>query len=119
MSFLCFCALNLLTLYAVVFEISNYLPDSLVPRYEQLRETLVSWLATLGIVRSPESVSSSSEASHARKAFNDAEKKLNDLKSDREQKENDLKKIFSVDGFGNQGEWKKLDGFCSDLESGE
>jgi protein kinase C substrate 80K-H len=41
------------------------------------------------------------------------------LKNEKEQKENDVKKIFSVDGFGKQGEWKKLDGTCLEKESGE
>lgn len=103
----------------VVFEVSNYLPDSLVPGYEQFRDTVVSWLSKLGIVRSPSSNSSTSESSRARQAFHDAERKFNDMKNEKEQKEGDVKKIFSVDGFGKQGEWKKLDGTCLETESGE
>lgn len=110
---------NLLNpVFAVVFEISNYLPDSLVPAYEQSRDILMSWLTKLGIARSP-APSSSSESSRARQAFYDAERELNDLNSEKEQKERDLNKIFTVDGFGNQGEWKKLDGTCLEIESGE
>jgi protein kinase C substrate 80K-H len=75
-------------------------------------------LTKLGIARSP-APSSSSESSRARQAFYDAERELNDLNSEKEQKERDLNKIFTVDGFGNQGEWKKLDGTCLEIESGE
>jgi protein kinase C substrate 80K-H len=103
---------------SILFEISNYLPDSLVPAYEQSRDILMSWLTKLGIARSP-APSSSSESSRARQAFYDAERELNDLNSEKEQKERDLNKIFTVDGFGNQGEWKKLDGTCLEIESGD
>ena len=55
----------------------------------------------------------------ARKAFNDAE---HDLKLTREEKrkaQNDLADLFDPEGFGAQGEWKKLHGTCIDKEVGE
>ena len=73
----------------------------------------------LGISRDSTPNSTSSESSRTRQAFLDAERQLNDMKTEREQKERDLNKIFTVDGFGNQGEWKKLDGTCLETESGE
>lgn len=33
----------------LVFEITAYLPDSLVPRYISLRDTVLSWLKSFGI----------------------------------------------------------------------
>lgn len=102
-----------------MFELSNYLPDSILPAYEELRDTLVSWLSKLGIVRTPSADSTSTESSRTRQAFNDAEKELSSLRSELEQKRADVKDIFDVEGFGQEGEWKKLDGTCLEKESGE
>jgi len=102
-----------------VFELSNYLPDSVLPAYEELRDTLVSWLSKLGIVRTPSAGSTSTESSHTRQAFHDAENELSRLRSELEQKQADVKDVFDVEGFGRDGEWKKLDGTCLEKESGE
>jgi protein kinase C substrate 80K-H len=36
---------------AEVFDLMSYLPDSFIPQYEEVRDTLLSWLKKLGIVR--------------------------------------------------------------------
>lgn len=41
----------------VVFDLSSYLPDSLVPQYETLRDAVVSFLETIGIAKGIESAS--------------------------------------------------------------
>lgn len=40
-----------------VFDLSSYLPDSLVPQYEALRDAVVSFLETIGIAKGIESAS--------------------------------------------------------------
>ena len=34
-----------------MFELVNYLPDAIVPQYEDFRDTVLGWLENLGIVR--------------------------------------------------------------------
>jgi hypothetical protein len=33
-----------------VFDLMSYLPDSFIPRYEEIRDTLLSWLKKFGIL---------------------------------------------------------------------
>lgn len=40
-----------LTTVLPVFDLASYLPDSIVPQYEEFKETLVSWLQGLGIIK--------------------------------------------------------------------
>jgi len=104
--------------YASVFELASYLPDSLLPAYEDVKDTLVTWLSKLGIVRSS-SDSSAADSSRARQALQDAENALRDMKNDRETKASTAAKIFEATGFGKKGEWKKLDGECFEKNTGE
>ncbi|KAJ7367858.1 glucosidase II beta subunit-like-domain-containing protein [Mycena albidolilacea] len=100
-----------------LFNVRSYLPDSLIPQYEGLRETLLSWLEVVGIAGSD--AEKSTDSSKARQAFNDAEAALNRVKKDKKTAEEDLDEIFNVQGFGAEGEWKKLDGSCLALDTGE
>ncbi|KIK65747.1 hypothetical protein GYMLUDRAFT_158799 [Collybiopsis luxurians FD-317 M1] len=100
-----------------VFDIASYLPDSIVPQYEEFKETLVSWLVTLGIIRGE--TASSTDTSRSRQALTDAENHLNKLKKEKENAENDLKEIFNIHGYGYEGEWKKLDNTCLKKEIGD
>jgi protein kinase C substrate 80K-H len=59
------------------------------------------------------------DSSKARQAFNDAEAALNRAKEDKKIAEEDLDEIFNIQGFGAEGEWKKLDGTCLELDTGE
>lgn len=36
--------------YCPVFDLTSYMPDSVIPVYEDLKDTLVSWLQKFGIV---------------------------------------------------------------------
>ncbi|KDR74482.1 hypothetical protein GALMADRAFT_250454 [Galerina marginata CBS 339.88] len=102
---------------SILFEIASYLPDSVLPAYEDFKDTLVSLLQKVGIIRSTDG--SAADSSRARQAFHDAENELGRLKSDKEKKENDVKEVFNVDGFGAKGEWKKLDGECLEKDTGD
>ncbi|KAK7061346.1 glucosidase II beta subunit-like-domain-containing protein [Favolaschia claudopus] len=102
---------------STLFNLRGYLPDSLVPQYEEMRETLLSWLGVFGIAGTD--VEKSSDSSKARTALSDAESALNKVISDKKNAEEDLGEIFDVQGFGAEGEWKKLDGQCLQLDSGD
>ncbi|KAJ7895951.1 glucosidase II beta subunit-like-domain-containing protein [Mycena olivaceomarginata] len=90
-----------------LFNVRSYLPDSFIPQYEGLRETLLSWLEVVGIAGSGAEKSTGQPAA------------LNRVKKDKTTAEEDLDEIFNVQGFGADGEWKKLDGSCLALDTGE
>lgn len=100
-----------------LFDIANYLPDSLVPQYEDLKDAILSWLESFGIIR-PE-VGSSAESTHARQVFSDAENALKQVRKDKENAEKDLSELFDPTGYGVEGEWKKLDGMCLEKDTGD
>lgn len=41
------------------------------------------------------------------------------MKEEKKNAEEDVQDIFSADGFGLEGEWKKLDGTCLEYDSGD
>ncbi|KAL0949194.1 hypothetical protein HGRIS_009272 [Hohenbuehelia grisea] len=100
-----------------IFNLASYIPDSFLPQYEDAKETLVNWLRALGIVRGGNDAAA--DSSRARQALTDAENKLNQIKTEQEHAQEDLKDIFDVEGFGIEGEWKKLDGTCLEKDTGE
>ncbi|KAL4264047.1 Glucosidase 2 subunit beta [Pleurotus pulmonarius] len=102
---------------SVLFDLASYIPDSIYPQYEELKDAVISWLEKLGIVKpSPDAAADSSKA---RQVLTDAENKLNDLKRDQERAKEDMEDIFNPEGFGSEGEWKKLDGMCLEKDTGE
>ncbi|KAJ3889220.1 glucosidase II beta subunit-like-domain-containing protein [Lentinula edodes] len=102
---------------SVLFDIASYLPDSVVPQYEEFKETILSLLVSFGIIKSE--ISSSTDTSRSRQVLTDAENELNKVKKEKENAENDLKEIFNIHGYGLEGEWKKLDGTCLRTENGD
>ncbi|KAJ7762796.1 glucosidase II beta subunit-like-domain-containing protein [Mycena maculata] len=99
-----------------LFNVRSYLPESFIPQYEEIRETIISWLEVVGISGSD---SEAPDSSKARQALTDAEATLNRVKNEKKAAEEDLSEIFDVEGFGAEGEWKKLDGTCLELDTGE
>ncbi|KAJ7229083.1 glucosidase II beta subunit-like-domain-containing protein [Mycena pura] len=102
-----------------VFHLRSYLPESFIPQYEEMRETIISWLETIGITGSDNESGAARDTSKAREALNNAESALNRAKKDKKEAEEDLSEIFDVEGFGAEGEWKKLDNTCLELDTGE
>ncbi|KAF7301624.1 hypothetical protein MIND_00727900 [Mycena indigotica] len=102
---------------SALFNLRSYLPDSFMPSYDEMRETLISWLEVIGI--SGTDTETSGDTSKARQALNDAESALNRVTRQKKEAEDDLSEIFDVDGFGAEGEWKKLDNTCLELNTGE
>jgi len=99
------------------FDLSAYLPDSLLPRYEVFREGLVSWLTRLGVVKS--SLTESADSSRAKQAYHDAEHSLSVAIQERENAEQSLSQLFDPAWFGREGEWKKLDDTCLEKDTGD
>ncbi|KAJ3857201.1 glucosidase II beta subunit-like-domain-containing protein [Lentinula lateritia] len=106
---------------SVLFDIASYLPDSIVPQYEEFKETILSLLVSFGIIKSETSsfTGTSLDTSRSRQVLTDAENELNKVKKEKENAENDLKEIFNIHGYGLEGEWKKLDGTCLRTENGD
>ncbi|KAF8164847.1 glucosidase II beta subunit-like-domain-containing protein [Crassisporium funariophilum] len=102
---------------SILFELTSYLPDTILPHYEDFKDGLLSWLHKFGIIREPDS--SAADSSRARQALLDAENDYERMKVEREKWDNDIKEIFNVDGFGAEGEWKKLDGTCLEKDTGD
>lgn len=102
---------------SLLLDLTAYLPDALVPQYENIRNTLISWLEALGIARGVPG--ESADTSKARKAFTDAEHSLNLAKQERQKAEEELSRLFDPEWFGSEGEWKRLQGACLSKDTGE
>ena len=59
------------------------------------------------------------DSSKAHQLLTDAERELESLISGKEKTDSDVLEIFNVNGFGAEGEWKKLDGTCLEKDTGE
>lgn len=59
------------------------------------------------------------EANQARQALSDAEHSLKLTREEEQTARDDLSDLFDLDGFGPEGEWKKLDGVCLEKDTGE
>ena len=62
---------------------------------------------------------SSADSSRSLQGLTDAERELESLISEKEKVESEVLEIFNVEGFGAEGEWKKLDGTCLTKDAGE
>ncbi|TEB29436.1 hypothetical protein FA13DRAFT_1863628 [Coprinellus micaceus] len=103
---------------SVLFKITSYLPDSLLPTYEVWKDNLLEWLERLGII--PEETSgATSESSRAQQNLATATSELNRIKGEKSEAESTIVKIFHPEHFGIEGEWKKMDDECLEYEFGE
>lgn len=59
------------------------------------------------------------ESSQARKAYDDAEHSLKLTREEKQKAEEEYAELFDVEGYGAQGEWKKLDKLCLEKNTGE
>jgi len=99
-----------------LYNVKAYLPDFLIPQYDILRDTLLSGLQLLGIVKG--SSTAASEANKAREKLNDAERSLNVAQKDLEQAKKELDDLFDPTRYGAKGEWKKLHDVCLKKDTG-
>ncbi|KAF4616007.1 hypothetical protein D9613_011454 [Agrocybe pediades] len=100
---------------SILFDVTAYLPDSVIPAYEDFKDSIVSLLSKIGIIRGQ----TQADSSRAQQAYHDAEHDLEHMKREKEEKANEVKEIFNVHGFGAKGEWKKLDGSCFEKDTGD
>ena len=54
-----------------------------------------------------------------RQLLSDTEAALREAEDKFESAQRDLEELFRPDGFGKDGEWKKLDGLCLEKDTGE
>lgn len=110
----------------------------MVPQFEAFRDSLVSGLQAVGIIKGEAKSDSGAgmfpfvyvpspllsahcdeDASKAKQALTDAERELSNAKSSVETGHKDLDRLFDPAWYGKEGEWKKLDGLCLDKDTGE
>jgi len=102
---------------SLLFDIASYLPEAIAPRYEWICATILDFLRTIGVLHG--TVVTNDESNRARDAFTNAESKLNAAKEEKRDEQEELAELFDPEGFGVDGEWKKLQGLCLSKESGE
>ncbi|KAH6896412.1 endoplasmic reticulum protein [Coprinopsis sp. MPI-PUGE-AT-0042] len=106
----------------LLWDVTNYLPSSLLPIYEETKESFLTLLEKLSIIRSDSSSSSnaaSAEAQRAQNALTQAQSALTQLQTQKSKVAEDIKEVFSVEKFGKRGEWKKLDNACIEHNAGD
>lgn len=99
-----------------MFDVTSYLPDALLPTFTSLTASLVDTLSTLGLAHAP---AASSGSSAAREAAKEAEHSLSLAREEKRSAEQEHAELFDVEGFGAEGEWKKLQGLCLDRVQGD
>ncbi|KAF9448372.1 hypothetical protein P691DRAFT_800879 [Macrolepiota fuliginosa MF-IS2] len=100
-----------------IYDIAQYLPEFALEYYDQFRDGITLILETLRVI--PATDKTSADSSRARQAFSDAENQLKKLQEEKKNSEADIAEIFDAEGFGPDGEWKKLDGTCLEFDTGD
>lgn len=107
------------TTESLLFDLSAYIPDALLPQYETLRDSLVTWLKTFGVIKDSNTAGDAADTTHAKQALNDAEQALRTSTDGKIKAEESLSRLFDPDWFGREGEFKKLDGTCLEKNTGD
>ncbi|CAL1701892.1 unnamed protein product [Somion occarium] len=102
---------------SLLYNLSAYVPEPLLPQFEAFQNALVSWLELLGIVKP--SKSDAADDSRAKKAYNDADHSLKLTRDELTKAKEDLSRLFDSNWYGKDGEWKKLDGTCLEKDTGD
>ncbi|KAI0676730.1 endoplasmic reticulum protein [Trametes maxima] len=102
---------------SILYNLSAYIPDSLVPQWEALRDQIVTVLAAFGLAKTSPDISA--DVSRLQKSLSDAEHSLGLTRKERDEKEKELNRLFDPEWYGSEGEWKKLDGTCLEKEVGD
>lgn len=101
----------------VVFRIEEYLPSSIKPGFEQLRNALLNILVQTGIIHKsavPADASEHPDVSRARTAFQAMEAEVSELRNKLRVQDDILGK-----DWGREWEWKKLENECVEKDMGE
>jgi len=105
------------TTESVLFDLSAYLPDALLPQYEFLRDYIVSVLESVGVAKGNRNVAA--DTSKARTAHQSAENDLRNKRDEKDDVEGELSSLFDPEWYGRDGAWKKLDELCLEKDTGE
>ncbi|KAG1753222.1 glucosidase II beta subunit-like-domain-containing protein [Suillus lakei] len=89
--------------HSLLLDISAYLPDALLPSYHSFRDSVLSALVSF--------------RDRARRRC--STRLLNQIVHVNELQMKTSLDLFDPDGFGSEGEWKKLDGMCLSKDTGE
>ncbi|KIP09812.1 hypothetical protein PHLGIDRAFT_85955 [Phlebiopsis gigantea 11061_1 CR5-6] len=103
---------------SLLFDLSAYIPDVLLPQYETVRDSLLTWLKTIGILKAS-SNAETADNSRAKQALSDAEKALRSVADEKASSEEELSRLFDPAWFGTDGQFKKLQGTCLEKEVGD
>ncbi|KAI0092510.1 endoplasmic reticulum protein [Irpex rosettiformis] len=127
------------TTESLLFDLSAYIPDALLPQYESFRDNLVSWLRTLGVIKGSSDGDAAGrvlsrtckhvvlmfifavvlDASRSRQALDEAERNLATATKEKSKSEESLSRLFNPEWFGREGEFKKLDNTCLEKNMGD
>ena len=93
--------------------LSSYIPRPFAPAFGYIR-----LFASTILGYDPPSTDAT-EVSRVRQLLSDTEAALREAEDKFESAQRDLEDLFRPDGFGKDGEWKKLDGLCMEKDTGE
>ncbi|EKM59554.1 uncharacterized protein PHACADRAFT_250133 [Phanerochaete carnosa HHB-10118-sp] len=103
---------------SLLFNVGSYVPDALLPQFEAVRDGLLTWLRTFGIIKGG-SDGEPADTSRAKQALSSAENALRSAEREKSNAEQDLSRLFDPKWFGRDGEWKKLQGTCLEKSIGD
>ena len=83
-----------------------------------MKTTALTYLKLLGVVKGAPN-SDAVESTKARKDYEEAEHSLTLTRQEKHAAEQEYADLFDVEGYGKDGEWKKLDKSCLQTISGE
>ncbi|TRM68562.1 glucosidase II beta subunit-like-domain-containing protein [Schizophyllum amplum] len=104
---------------SMIFDIAAYLPDSVIPAYEDFKDALVILLQTFGIISPQTDRPSSADTSKSRQALLAAEKAVTKVQKELKDADDQLGRLNDPAGYGPEGEWKKLQDLCISREMGD
>ncbi|KAL1687144.1 glucosidase II beta subunit-like-domain-containing protein [Schizophyllum commune] len=104
---------------SMIFDLAAYLPDSVIPAYEDFKDAFVVLLQTFGIIKPQKDLPSGTDTSKSRQALQSAEKALSKVEKDKKDADEQLSKLSDPAGYGTEGEWKKLQDLCVEREMGD
>ncbi|GJE84796.1 Glucosidase 2 subunit beta [Phanerochaete sordida] len=104
---------------SVLFDVSAYVPDALLPQFEAVKDSLLTWLKTFGIIKGGSQGGESADTSRAKQALSSAENDLRNAEREKSNAEQELSRLFDPKWFGREGEWKKLQGTCLEKNTGD
>lgn len=102
-----------LLMFCLALNIPFSIPESFLPIFNYIR-TFVTTVLGHGSLPTD-----AAEVSRVRQSLSDSETALRETEDKLKNAERDLGDLFKPERFGQDGEWKKLDGVCLEKDTGE